>query len=91
VIAIGGGLVPKAIGGGEIPRKEHGMEYHVDANGVVIPVEEQARNESTLNGINLVDADGNRRSMASVLLRKQGKPVRRRSNVIRVQGKAPRQ
>jgi len=69
------------------------MEYHVDANGVVVSVEEQARNESDkpLSGVTLVDADGNRRSMASVLLRKQGLPVRRKSNVIRVQGKPPRQ
>lgn len=68
------------------------MKYHVDANGVVISVQEQARNEQLLNGVTLVDADGNRRSMASVLLRKQGLPIRKdKPKVIRVQGKPPRQ
>jgi len=67
------------------------MKYHVDANGVVISVQEQARNEQLLNGITIMDADGNRRSMASVLLRKQGLPIRRKSKVLRIQGKPPRQ
>ena len=68
------------------------MKYHVDANGVVISVQEQARNEQLLNGVTLRDADGNVRSLASVLLRENGLPIRRsKSKVIRVQGRPPRQ
>lgn len=67
------------------------MKYHVDANGVVVSVEEQALNER-FEGITLVEADGTRRSMASVVLRDSGSPVRKdKPEVIRVKGKAPRQ
>lgn len=68
-----------------------GLKYHVLPCGSVVSVEEQARNEQLLNGVTLRDADGNVRSLASVLLRKQGLPIRRKSKVIRVQGKPPRQ
>lgn len=70
------------------------MKYHVDANGVIVSVEEQAQNESDkpFDGITLRDADGNVRSLASVVLRDSGSPVRKdKPKVIRVQGKAPRQ
>lgn len=67
------------------------MEYHV-IDGVLVSVEEQARNESDkpLSGVTLRDADGIVRSLASVLLRENGLPIRRESKVIRVQGKPPR-
>ena len=71
-----------------------GLKYHVLPCGSVVSVEEQARNESDrpLSGVTLRDADGNVRSLASVLLRENGLPIRRsKSKVIRVQGRPPRQ
>ena len=69
-----------------------GLKYHVLPCGSVVSVEEQARNEQLLNGVTLRDADGNVRSLASVLLRENGLPIRRsKSKVLRIQGKAPRQ
>jgi len=69
------------------------MKYHVLPCGSVVSVEEQGRNESDkpFDGISFVDADGNRRSMASVVLRESGAPVRKARKVLRIQGKAPRQ
>ena len=70
------------------------MKYHVLPCGSVVPVEEQARNESDkpLSGVTLRDKDGNVRSLASVLLRENGLPIRRsKPKVLRIQGKAPRQ
>lgn len=69
------------------------MKYHVLPCGSVVSVEEQGRNESDkpFDGVTLRDADGNVRSLASVLLRENGLPIRRKSKVIRVKGKAPRQ
>ena len=67
------------------------MKYHVLPCGSVVSVEEQALNER-FDGITLVDADGTRRYMASVVLRGSGSPVRKdKPKVIRVKGKAPRQ
>lgn len=69
------------------------MKYHVDANGVLVSAEEQARNESDkpLSGVTLRDADGNVRSLASVLLRENGLPIRKdKPKVLRIQGKPPR-
>ena len=68
-------------------------KYHVLPCGSVVSVEEQARNESDkpLSGVTLVDANGNKRSMASVLLRENGLPIRKdKPKVLRVQGKPPR-
>ena len=68
------------------------MKYHV-VDGVVVSAEEQARNESDkpLSGVTLRDADGNVRSLASVLLRENGLPIRRsKPKVLRIQGKFPR-
>lgn len=67
------------------------MEYHV-IDGVLVSAQEQALNEADkpLSGVTLRDADGNVRSLASVLLRENGLPIRRESKVIRVQGKPPR-
>ena len=67
-------------------------KYHVLPCGSVVSVEEQGRNEASkpLSGVTLRDADGNVRSLASVLLRENGLPIRRESKVIRVQGKPPR-
>lgn len=69
------------------------MKYHVLPCGSVVTVEEQGRNEASkpFNGISFVDADGNRQSMASKVLRESGTPVRKARKVIRVKGKAPRQ
>ena len=57
------------------------MKYHVDANGVLVSVEEQAQNESSkpLSGVTLRDADGNVRSLASVLLAKMACPFAKTS------------
>ena len=64
---------------------------HVDKFGVVIPDSEQALNvaDKPFSGIFFVDADGNKRSMASKVLKDEGLPVRKARNVIRVKGKPP--
>ena len=66
---------------------------HVDKFGVVIPDSEQALNVANkpLSGISFVDANGNKRSMASKVLRDSGAPVRKARKVLRIQGKPPRQ